>query len=114
MSARAAAASASGAVPNSRRRSIRRSRTPRSTSSRGIGRAISRALVAEGAHVAITGRSEGHLAAARSAIEGAGPGSVETLQADVRRFAEVKHAVDATVARFGGLDVLINNAGIGI
>ena len=82
--------------------------------SRGIGLAISRALVAEGAHVAMTGRSESHLAAARSAIEAAGPGSVETLQADVRRFAEVKHAVDATVARFGGLDVLINNAGIGI
>ena len=82
--------------------------------SRGIGLAIARALVAEGVQIAITGRSEAHLAAARPAIESAGPGAVETLQADVRRADEVKRAVDATVARFGGLDILINNAGIGI
>ena len=82
--------------------------------SRGIGLAIARALVAEGVQVAITGRSEAHLAAARPTIESAGPGAVETLQADVRRADEVKRAVDATAARFGGLDILINNAGIGI
>jgi 3-oxoacyl-[acyl-carrier protein] reductase len=82
--------------------------------SRGIGLAIARALVAEGVQVAITGRSEAHLAAARPTIESAGPGAVETLQADVRRADEVQRAVDATVARFGGLDILINNAGIGI
>jgi 3-oxoacyl-[acyl-carrier protein] reductase len=82
--------------------------------SRGIGLAIARALVAEGVQVAVTGRSEAHLAAARPKIEAAGPGAVETLQADMRRFADVQRAVDATVARFGGLDVLINNAGIGI
>ena len=82
--------------------------------SRGIGLAIARALVAEGVQVAITGRSEAHLAAARPTIESAGPGAIETLQADVRRADEVKRAVDATAARFGGLDILINNAGIGI
>jgi 3-oxoacyl-[acyl-carrier protein] reductase len=82
--------------------------------SRGIGLAIARALVAEGVQVAVTGRSEAHLAKARSAIESAGPGAVETLQADVRRAEEVKRAVDAAVARFGGLDIVINNAGIGI
>ena len=82
--------------------------------SRGIGLAIARALVAEGVQVAITGRSEAHLAAARPSIESAGPGAVETLQANVRNADEVTRAVDATVARFGGLDILINNAGIGI
>jgi 3-oxoacyl-[acyl-carrier protein] reductase len=82
--------------------------------SRGIGLAIARALVAEGVHVAITGRNEAHLAAARPTIESAGPGAVETLQADVRRAEDVTRAVDATVARFGGLDILINNAGVGI
>jgi 3-oxoacyl-[acyl-carrier protein] reductase len=82
--------------------------------SRGIGLAIARALAAEGVHVGVTGRSAAHLSAARPKIEGAGPGGVETLQADVRRYDEVQKAIAATVARFGGLDFLVNNAGIGI
>lgn len=82
--------------------------------SRGIGFAIARALVAEGTHVAVTGLSGAHLSAARPRIEAAGPGSVETLQADVRKPEDVQRAVDATVARYGGLDFLINNAGIGV
>ena len=82
--------------------------------SRGIGLAIARALVAEGVKVAITGRSAAHLSAAVTKVEAAGPGAVETLQADVRRYDEVKGAIAATVARFGGLDFLINNAGVGV
>lgn len=81
--------------------------------SRGIGRAIARALVHEGAKVVATGRSEAHLSAARRDIESAGPGAVETLQADVKNYADMTRAVDAAVARFGGLDFLINNAGVG-
>jgi 3-oxoacyl-[acyl-carrier protein] reductase len=81
--------------------------------SRGIGLAIARALAADGVQVAVTGRSAAHLSAARPKIEAAGPGGVETLQADVRRYDEVKKAIAATVARFGGLDFLVNNAGIG-
>jgi 3-oxoacyl-[acyl-carrier protein] reductase len=82
--------------------------------SRGIGLAIAYALAADGAHVAISGRSDKHLSAARKRIESAGPGSVETLQADMKDFDAVNRAIDATVARFGGLDILVNNAGIGI
>jgi 3-oxoacyl-[acyl-carrier protein] reductase len=82
--------------------------------SRGIGLATACALVAEGVQVAVTGRSEAHLSTARQRIEAAGPGAVETLQADVRQYADVKRAIDAAVARFGGLDILINNAGIGV
>jgi 3-oxoacyl-[acyl-carrier protein] reductase len=82
--------------------------------SRGIGRAIACALVAEGANVAVTGLSGAHLSSARPSIEEAGPGSVETLQADVRKNDDVQRAVTATVARFGGLDILVNNAGVGI
>ena len=82
--------------------------------SRGIGLAIARALVHDGVQVTVTGRSAAHLSAARPKIEAAGPGKVETLQADVRKHDEVARAVNATVARFGGLDILINNAGIGI
>jgi 3-oxoacyl-[acyl-carrier protein] reductase len=82
--------------------------------SRGIGLAIARALVGEGAHVAVTARSDAHLSEARPQIERAGPGSVETLRADVRRYPEVERAIAATVARFGGLDIVVNNAGVGI
>jgi 3-oxoacyl-[acyl-carrier protein] reductase len=82
--------------------------------SRGIGLAIARALVAQGVKVTITGRDEAHLSNARRRIEGAGPGSVESLRADMRRYEDVERAIAATVSRFGGLDVLINNAGVGI
>ncbi len=82
--------------------------------SRGIGLAIAKALVADGVSVTVTGRSDAHLSAARPQIEGAGHGAVETLQADVRRYEDMRRVVDATVARFGGLDILINNAGVGV
>src|SRR5205809_8086879 len=82
--------------------------------SRGIGLAIARALMAEGAQVAITGKSAAHLSSARLKIERAGPGKVETLQADVRSYAEIERSIGAVVARFGGLDVVVNNAGIGL
>lgn len=82
--------------------------------SRGIGLAIAQALVAAGVNVTVTGRTAEHLSSARRPLESAGAGLVETLQADVRRYAEVDRAVQATVARFGGLDILINNAGVGL
>jgi 3-oxoacyl-[acyl-carrier protein] reductase len=82
--------------------------------SRGIGLAIARALVAAGVNVAVTGRTESHLSNARRQIESAGPGAVETLRGDMRRYDDVQHAIEATVARFGGLDILVNNAGVGL
>jgi len=82
--------------------------------SRGIGLAIATALVREGVQVVVTGMSAAHLSTARSKIDGAGPGALETLQADVRKYDEVARAIDAAAARFGGLDILINNAGVGI
>ena len=82
--------------------------------SRGIGLAIARALAADGVNVSVTGLSDAHLSAARPKIESAGPSAVETLRADVRRYDDIDRAVNATVGRFGGLDILINNAGVGI
>jgi NAD(P)-dependent dehydrogenase (short-subunit alcohol dehydrogenase family) len=82
--------------------------------SRGIGLAIARALVADGASVSVTGLNDASLSAARPHIESAGPGAVETLRADARRYDDVDRAIAATVGRFGGLDILVNNAGIGI
>jgi 3-oxoacyl-[acyl-carrier protein] reductase len=81
--------------------------------SRGIGLAIARALCREGMHLAITGRDARHLSAAKRALEGEGPAGVETFNADVRDYDATAHLVEATVARFGGLDVLVNNAGVG-
>jgi NAD(P)-dependent dehydrogenase (short-subunit alcohol dehydrogenase family) len=82
--------------------------------SRGIGLAIASALVAEGANVAITGRDESALSAARRQIEGAGPGSIETLRTDVRDYPDVDRMAGAVAGRWGGLDILVNNAGVGI
>ena len=113
---RARAKGVRGAKPPDRKtmQSIRGQVAVVTGGSRGIGFAIARALVAEGVQVAITGRDAAHLSSARPRLEAAGPSAVETLQGDVRKFDEIKHAIDATVARFGGLDILINNAGIGI
>jgi 3-oxoacyl-[acyl-carrier protein] reductase len=80
--------------------------------SRGIGAAIAKRLAAEGARVAIT-YTQG-AAAANSVvkqIEGAG-GKAIAIQADATDAPAVQGAVEKTVAAFGGLDVLVNNAGI--
>src|SRR5262249_28817196 len=82
--------------------------------SRGIGLAIACGLVAEGVNVLVTGRNPSHLSAAAATIGRAGSGSVETICADVRSYGEVEKARAAATARFGGLDIVVNNAGVGI
>lgn len=82
--------------------------------SRGIGMAIAAGMVAEGMHVAITGRNDAHLLAAKHKIGDSGPGRLETIEADVRRHEDVERTIDTVVLAYGGLDVLVNNAGIGI
>ena len=77
---------------------------------RGIGLAIARRFVAGGARVAIAEVDE---AGARSAAEALGNGTI-AVRCDVRSSVDVKAAVDAAVAEFGGLDGLVNNAGIEI
>jgi len=81
--------------------------------SRGIGFGIAHALVCRGVRVAITGRDESSLAEARRRLDAAAPGHVETLAADVRDYDAVTRAIAATLARFGGLDIVVNNAGVG-
>jgi 3-oxoacyl-[acyl-carrier protein] reductase len=80
--------------------------------SRGIGFATARQLLEQGASVAITGTSQEHLATAEQDLRGSG--NVLPLRADVRQNDEVEAAVAAVVSRFGGLDVLVNNAGVGV
>jgi 3-oxoacyl-[acyl-carrier protein] reductase len=82
--------------------------------SRGIGAAIAKRLAADGAKVAIT-YSKGAAAAAAvvNAIEQAG-GKAIAIQADAAETGAVQTAVEKTVAAFGGIDVLVNNAGTAI
>ena len=83
--------------------------------SRGIGLATARALVGAGARVAITATSDETLRAASLELESLGrPDAVLSIRADVRHADQVNQAIDTVVRRFGGLDVLVNNAGVGI
>jgi len=82
--------------------------------SRGIGAAIAKRLAADGANVAIT-YTKGAEAAASvvKEIESAG-GKAIAIQADAADAEAVRSAVDKTVATFGGIDMLVNNAGTAI
>jgi len=79
---------------------------------RGIGAAIVRRLVAEGASVAINYRSGAEAAEALAAEINAGGGRAVALQADVSDPEASRSLVQRTVEALGGLDVLISNAGV--
>ena len=82
--------------------------------SRGIGAAIAKRLAADGASVAITyAKDAGAASAVVKAIESDG-GKAVAIQADAADVEAVKSAVEKTVATFGRLDVLVNNAATAI
>jgi 2-hydroxycyclohexanecarboxyl-CoA dehydrogenase len=76
----------------------------------GLGRGIARALAAEGARVAILDIDEAGAAETVEAIRGAG-GEALAIRTDVTARREVEAAVAEVVRRFGGVHVLVNNAG---
>ena len=76
----------------------------------GLGLAMAEALVAAGAQVGATSRSRSR---AEAAAERIGPGAVG-LKLDVRDESSVQTCVDEAYERFGELDLLVNNAGIGM
>jgi NAD(P)-dependent dehydrogenase (short-subunit alcohol dehydrogenase family) len=79
--------------------------------SKGIGLGIARAFVARGMQVVISARNERELA---KAVDELGGGDrVAAVAADVQRAEDADRLIKETVARFGGLDVLVNNAGLG-
>jgi NAD(P)-dependent dehydrogenase (short-subunit alcohol dehydrogenase family) len=77
----------------------------------GIGRATALRFAAEGARVAVVGRDEGTLGEVVRQIEESGGASV-ALRGDVMVDEDARRVVDEAVARLGGLDVLVNAAGI--
>jgi 3-oxoacyl-[acyl-carrier protein] reductase len=82
--------------------------------SRGIGAAIAKRLAKDGARVALTyAKDAGAASAVVKAIELVG-GKAVAIQADAADVEAVKNAVEKTVATFGRLDVLVNNAGTAI
>jgi NAD(P)-dependent dehydrogenase (short-subunit alcohol dehydrogenase family) len=77
---------------------------------RGIGRGIAKTLISAGANVAITGRKAWDVENATTQLSKLGPGTVSGYVCDVRNYDQVK----SLFSGFGGVDILINNAGIGI
>jgi len=76
----------------------------------GIGSAIAAALAAEGAGVAITGRTASTLQEQAAAITGAGGGRVIAVPADVMDRSSLDQAAAAIVRELGGIDILVNAA----
>jgi 3-oxoacyl-[acyl-carrier protein] reductase len=79
--------------------------------SRGLGQAIALGLAAEGAAIAAVARSEEALQSTLEAVRAAG-GTAEPFALDVSNGEAVDATVEKIIARFGHIDVLVNNAGV--
>lgn len=79
---------------------------------KGIGYAIAKSLLANGAKVLICGRSKSELENAAKSLSAFG--EVEAANCDVRREEHVRMLLEHCESSFGGVDILVNNAGIGI
>jgi 3-oxoacyl-[acyl-carrier protein] reductase len=77
----------------------------------GLGRAAAARLAAEGARVAICARRGPHLEAAAAALRESSGAEVLAIAADVARADDCARFVEEAAAAFGGIDILINNAG---
>ncbi len=82
-------------------------------STKGIGRAVAEALLAEGARVAVSARTAAEVSIAVRELERAHAGRVIGRTCDVRREADVEELFRAVDAAWDGLDILVNNAGVG-
>jgi len=81
-------------------------------SSRGIGLASAKAFAAEGCRIVLSARSAGGLAEAEAGLR-AGGAAVATQVADVTQPELAAQLIEAAVAAFGGVDILVNNVGGG-
>jgi NAD(P)-dependent dehydrogenase (short-subunit alcohol dehydrogenase family) len=81
--------------------------------SKGIGYSIGEYLARAGANVVISARNAGEVKAAADTLNELGAGTVIGVQADVRSYQDVQRMIAAAVDLGDGLDILINNAGVG-
>ena len=80
-------------------------------SSRGLGLGIAKALADEGAHVLLCGRSADKLKANADAINAAGKGKADLVEADLADAHFVDAMLKAVEEKLGGIDILVNNTG---
>jgi len=81
---------------------------------KGIGRAIAQSLVNAGVNVSFSARHESEIERAAAELNQAGSGRAAGFFCDVRDEAQVKAFFAQTVEKFGGIDIVVNNAGIGM
>ena len=81
---------------------------------KGIGRGMAEALIREGVSVCISSRHQNEIDKAVGELNGSTEASAIGFVCDVRQHNQVKALIDHTVNELGGLDILINNAGVGI
>ena len=84
-------------------------------SSRGLGLAAAKSLAAEGCYVCLSARTASRLQEAQQEVAAVAGGAsqVAAITADVSQPEGVQTLIDGAVARFGGIDILVNNVGLG-
>jgi 3-oxoacyl-[acyl-carrier protein] reductase len=82
--------------------------------SKGIGLAIAQAMVRAGHNAVITSRNGADIEAALQTLHGLGVGRAIGMVSDARDYSSLETVVQAAVREFGGLDVLVANAGVGV
>jgi len=80
----------------------------------GLGQAMTAELLSGGAHVVLTGRDAARTVAAAAKLTSLGPGRAVGIAMDVRDEKSVADGIAAAWDALGGIDVLVNNAGIGM
>src|SRR6202035_1883830 len=79
----------------------------------GIGSAVARRVLAEGADVVVSDHHERRLGETADELTALGLGRVESVVCDVTSTSQIDALIASTTARLGRLDVLVNNAGLG-
>ncbi len=81
---------------------------------KGIGRGIAAALITEGVNVCISARKRSEIDETVGTLGRLGKGRIMGLVGDVRDHSQIEALFERTIIDFGGLDIIINNAGIGM